>query len=35
VEVTEQEIRQQPSLHRQGKKNSAGTRNSATYTPNP
>jgi uncharacterized protein YigA (DUF484 family) len=30
VEVTEQEIRQQPSLHRQGKKNSAGTRNSAT-----
>ena len=30
VEVTEQEIRQQPSVHRQGKKNSAGTRNSAT-----
>lgn len=30
VEVTEQEIRQQPSMHRQGKKNSAGTRNSAT-----
>ena len=30
VEVTEQEIRQQPSLHRQGKKNFAGTRNSAT-----
>jgi membrane-bound ClpP family serine protease len=29
VEVTEQEIRQQPSMHRQGKKNSAGTRNSA------
>ena len=30
VEVTEQEIRQQPSMHRQGKKNSGGTRNSAT-----
>ena len=30
VAVTEQEIRQQPCLHRQGKKNSAGTRNSAT-----
>jgi membrane-bound ClpP family serine protease len=30
VEATEQEIRQRPSLHRQGKKNSAGTRNSAT-----
>jgi hypothetical protein len=30
VEATEQEIRQQPSIHRQGKKNSAGTRNSAT-----
>lgn len=30
VEATEQEIRQQPSMHRQGKKNSAGTRNSAT-----
>lgn len=30
VEATEQEIRQQPSTHRQGKKNSAGIRNSAT-----
>lgn len=30
VEATEQEVRQRPSLHRQGKKNSAGTRNSAT-----
>jgi membrane-bound ClpP family serine protease len=30
VAATEQEIRQRPSLHRQGKKNSAGTRNSAT-----
>jgi hypothetical protein len=30
VEATEQAIRQQRSLHRQGKKNSAGTRNSAT-----
>jgi membrane-bound ClpP family serine protease len=29
VEVTEKEIRQQPSMHRQGKKNSAGARNSA------
>jgi hypothetical protein len=29
VEVTEQEIRQQPQMHRQGKKNSAGIRNSA------
>jgi hypothetical protein len=29
VEVTEQEIRQRPSMHRQGKKNSAGIRNSA------
>ena len=29
VEVTEQEIRQQPQLHRQGKKNSASIRNSA------
>ena len=29
VEVTEQEIRQQPRMHRQGKKNSAGIRNSA------
>ena len=29
VEVTEQEIRQQPSMRRQGKKNCAGTRNSA------
>jgi hypothetical protein len=27
--ATEREIRQQPSMHRQGKKNSAGTRNSA------
>ena len=26
VEVTEREIRQQPQMHRQGKKNSAGTR---------
>jgi hypothetical protein len=30
VEATEQEIRQQRSMHRQGKKKSAGTRNSAT-----
>jgi hypothetical protein len=30
VEATEQEIRQRASVHRQGKKNSAGTRNSAT-----
>jgi membrane-bound ClpP family serine protease len=30
VDVTEREIRQQPSLHRQGKKNSAGTRNLGT-----
>lgn len=30
VEATEQDIRQRPSMHRQGKKNSAGTRNSAT-----
>jgi membrane-bound ClpP family serine protease len=29
VEVTEQEIRQQASMHRQGKKNSAGIRSSA------
>jgi membrane-bound ClpP family serine protease len=29
VEVTEREIRQQPHIHRQGKKNSAGMRNSA------
>jgi hypothetical protein len=29
VEVTEQEIRQQPQMHRQGKKNSVGIRNSA------
>jgi len=29
VAVTEQEIRQQPQMHRQGKKNSAGIRNSA------
>jgi membrane-bound ClpP family serine protease len=29
VEATELEIRRQPSMHRQGKKNSAGTRNSA------
>ncbi len=29
VEVTEQEIRQYPRMHRQGKKNCAGTRNSA------
>src|SRR5271170_6288233 len=28
VEVTEREIRQQPHMHRQGKKNSAGIRNS-------
>jgi hypothetical protein len=27
VEVTEQDIRQQAGLHRQGKKNSAGIRN--------
>lgn len=30
VEVTEREIRKQRSMHRQGKKNSVGTRNSAT-----
>jgi membrane-bound ClpP family serine protease len=30
VAATEQEIRRRPYLHRQGKKNSAGTRNSAT-----
>jgi len=29
VEATEREIRQQPHMHRQGKKNSGGTRNSA------
>jgi hypothetical protein len=29
VEATEREIRQQPAMHRQGKKNSAGIRNSA------
>jgi len=29
VEVTEREIRQQPHMHRQSKKNSAGIRNSA------
>ncbi len=30
VETTERDIRRQPSLHRQGKKNSAGIRNSGT-----
>lgn len=30
VEATERDIRRQPSLHRQGKKNSAGIRNSGT-----
>jgi hypothetical protein len=29
VEATEREIRRQPGMHRQGKKNSAGIRNSA------
>lgn len=29
IEATEREIRQQPGMHRQGKKNSAGIRNSA------
>jgi hypothetical protein len=29
VEATEREIRQRPRMHRQGEKNSAGTRNSA------
>ena len=29
VAATEQEIRQRPQMHRQGEKNSAGTRNSA------
>ena len=29
VAATEREIRQQPAMHRQGKKNSAGIRNSA------
>ena len=29
VEATEREIRQRPRVHRQGEKNSAGTRNSA------
>jgi hypothetical protein len=28
VEVTEREIRRQPQMHRQGKKNSAGIRHS-------
>ena len=28
VEATEREIRQRPQMHRQGEKNSAGTRNS-------
>jgi hypothetical protein len=27
IDVTEREIRQQPRMHRQGKKNSAGSRN--------
>jgi hypothetical protein len=27
IDVTEREIRQQPQMHRQGKKNSAGSRN--------
>lgn len=30
VEATERDIRRQPSLHRQGKKNSAGIRNLGT-----
>jgi hypothetical protein len=30
VEATEREIRQRPHMHRQGKKKSAGIRNSAT-----
>src|SRR5271167_622506 len=30
VEATEREIRQQPAMHRQGKKNSAGIRNLVT-----
>ena len=29
VEATEREVRREPGMHRQGKKNSAGTRNSA------
>ncbi len=29
VEATEREIRERPRMHRQGEKNSAGTRNSA------
>ena len=29
VETTEREVRAQPGMHRRGKKNSAGTRNSA------
>ena len=29
VEATEREVRGEPGMHRQGKKNSAGTRNSA------
>ena len=29
VEATEREIRRRPQMHRQGEKNSAGTRNSA------
>jgi hypothetical protein len=29
IEATEREIRQRPQMHRQGEKNSAGTRNSA------
>ena len=29
VEATEREVRQQPGMHRQGKKNSSGIRNSA------
>jgi hypothetical protein len=29
VEATEREVRQRPQMHRQGEKNSAGTRNSA------
>src|SRR5271170_2583741 len=33
VEVTEREIRQQPHMHRQGKKNSAGIRSSARWGP--
>jgi hypothetical protein len=29
VEATEREVRRQPQMHRQGKKNSGGIRNSA------